>query len=171
MITTFFLLMLSCCAFGQTRQDTIVYLQQQAKIYLTEMYVHKNFDSASKMWDKRMLWEMEDFYQKEKQGHFTDTILFNRVRADVTKYLTQLDKFKIEKILKSSLEEDPNYKMGYIFFEYKETLKSKSKKVKSMLAFISEDKGSTWVIQDWKIKYIADQLIKKHSEIITTKPQ
>lgn len=153
--------MVGCCVFGQAKQDTISYLQQQAKVYLTEMYVDKNFDNASKMWDKRMLSEMEDFYQKRKQGHFTDIILINKIKADVTKYFGQLEKFKIEKILGSSLETDVNFIVGQIFFEYTEILKSKLERVKTMLVFISADKGKTWVIQDWKVKDIADKVDRK----------
>jgi hypothetical protein len=153
--------MLACCVFGQAKQDTINYLQQQANVYLTEMYINKDFGNASKMWDKRVLLEMEDFYQKRKQGHFTDTILANRIKSDVTKYFKRLDEFKIEKTLGSSLETDSNFTVGQIFFEYTETLKGKSEKIKTMLVFISEDKGKTWVIQDWKIKDIADKVDRK----------
>jgi hypothetical protein len=30
-----------------------------------------------------------------------------------------------------------------------------------MLVFISKDDGKTWVLQDWTVKWIADQVHKK----------
>ena len=158
---TFLFFALYSNVFGQTKQDTINNLTHQTKVYLTEMYVNKKFDNASKMWDNRMFSEMEDFYQKRKQGHFVDTALANRIKGDVSKYFNRLDKFKFEKILGSQLETDNNFSIGQIFFEYTETLKGKSEKIKTMLVFVSEDEGRTWAIQDWKIKDIADKVDKK----------
>ncbi len=108
-----------------------------------------------------MFLEMEDFYQKRKQGHFIDSTLYIRIKEDVAKYFKLLDKFEVGKILGTELETDDNFTIGQVFFEYTQTLKGKSEKIKSMLVFLSENKGKTWVIQDWKIKDIADKVDKK----------
>jgi hypothetical protein len=147
-------------AFGQAKGDT-TYLNQKAKEYLTKMYIKKQYDSASAMWDKRVFLEMEDFYNKRNQGHLTDSILYNRVKADVMKYYAQLTMFSIDKFLGSTLEMNSPYKMGYVFYEFTQTLKGKRTTDKTMLVFISEDDGKTWVLQDWTVKWIADQVDKK----------
>jgi len=128
---------------------------------LTKMYISKRFDTASSMWDKRMYLEMEDFYNKRKQGHFTDTALHNRIKGDIEKYYKRLSKFKIGKFLGSMLEADPVYIVGQTYYDYLEIHNGKTTKAKLMLVFISEDKGKTWVIQDWKIKDIADKVDRK----------
>ncbi len=125
------------------------------------MYISKQFDTASKMWDKRMYLEMEDFYNKRKQGHFTDSALHQRIKSDIDKYYKRLSKFKIGKFLGSMLEADPVYIVGQTYYDYIETINNKPTKSKLMLVFISEDKGKTWVIQDWKIKDIADKVDTK----------
>lgn len=146
---------------GQTKTDTINTLQEKTKIYLTEMYVRKQFEKASKMWDSRMYLEMEDFYNKRKQGQIKDSALHNRIKLDINKYYKKLVKFRFDKFLKSSLEKDNDFTFGYIFFEYTEIFKNKSEKVKTMLVFISENNGKDWVLQDWKVKDIADKVDKK----------
>jgi hypothetical protein len=105
--------------------------------------------------------ELEDFYNKRNQGHLTDTILYNRVKADVKKYYAQQSKFSIDRFLQSTIETDNGYKMGYVFYQFSQTLKGKRKTDKTMLVFISEDEGKTWVLQDWTVKWIADQVDKK----------
>jgi hypothetical protein len=151
---------LSLYACGQVMDDT-THLKQQAKVYLTRMYIKQQYDSASAMWDKRVLLEMEDFYNKRNQGQLTDTVLYNRVKADVKKYYAQLTKFSIDKFLGSSVEMDNGYKIGYVFYQFTQILKKKRMTDKAMLVFISEDEGKTWVIQDWRVKWIADQVNKK----------
>jgi hypothetical protein len=159
-----FLLNLFCIlttlAFGQAFDDT-TYLKKQAKAYLTKMYIKKQYDIASAMWDKRMFLEMEDFYNKRNQGHLNDTILYNRVKADVKRYYAQQSKFAIDKFLQSTVETDNGYKMGYVFYQFSQTIKGKRKTDKTMLVFISEDEGKTWVLQDWTVKWIADQVDMK----------
>ena len=122
------------------------------------MYISKKYDSACDLWDKRVFLEMEDFYNKNNQGHFTDSLLFNRVKSDVHKYYSQLKAFSIDKFLGTTIEMDNGYKMGYVFYEYTQTYKEKTQTNKTMLVFISEDKGKTWLIQDWLVKWIADQV-------------
>ena len=151
---------LTASVYGQAKNDT-AYLKKQAKTYLTMMYVKKQYDSASTMWDKRVFLEMEDFYNKRNQGHLTGTILYNRVKADVKKYYAKLNKFSIDKFLGTTVEMDNGYKMGYVFYQFTQTLKGKRKTDKTMLVFISEDEGKTWVLQDWTVKWIADQVDKK----------
>src|SRR5690606_16235396 len=141
---------------GQAQQDTLSYLEQQATVYLTKMYGDKNFDSASKMWDSRVLLEMEDFYQKEGQGHFTGATLISRIKEDIRKYFEQMDEFKIEKMLSSSLETEGSFIIGYVFFEYTVILQHKLNQERGMLVFVSEDRGKSWAVQDWHIKGIAD---------------
>jgi len=160
LIFTFFFLTIFAFANGQTKQDTIKYFQQQSQLYLTKMYIAKQFDTASKMWDKRMYLEMEDFYNKRKQGHFTDTALHQRIKTDIKKYYKRLTIFKIGKFLGSMIEADPVYIVGQTYYDYVETINNKQTKSKIMLVFISEDKGKTWVVQDWKIKDIADKVDK-----------
>jgi hypothetical protein len=53
------------------------------------------------------------------------------------------------------------YKMGYVFYQYSQTLKGKRKTLKTMLIFISEDQGKNWVLQDWNLKWVADQVLRK----------
>ena len=160
LIFTFFFLTIFAFANGQTKQDTIKYFQQQSQLYLTKMYIAKQFDTASKMWDKRMYLEMEDFYNKRKQGHFTDTALHQRIKTDIKKYYKRLTIFKIGKFLGSMIEADPVYIVGQTYYDYVETINNKQTKSKIMLVFISEDKGKSWVVQDWKIKDIADKVDK-----------
>lgn len=155
-----YLCILTSIAFGQTNDDT-TFLKQQAKAYLTKMYIKKQYDSAAAMWDKRVFLEMEDFYNKRNQGHLTDTVLYKRVKADVKKYYAWLTKFTIDKFLQSTVEMENGYKMGYVFYQFTQTLKGKRTTDKTMLVFISEDEGKTWVLQDWKVKWIADQVDKK----------
>ena len=157
-LVTFFCI-LAAFAFGQAKDDT-TYLKQQAKTYLTKMYIKKQYDSAVAMWDKRVFLEMEDFYSKRNQGHLTDTILYNRVKADVKKYYAQLKGFSVDKFLKTTVEMDSGYKMGYVFYQFTQTLKGKETN-QTMLVFISKDNGKTWAIQDWLVKWIADQVDKK----------
>lgn len=160
-IFKFFFFTIFACADAQTKQDTIKYFQQQSQVYLTKMYISKQFDTASSMWDKRMYLEMQDFYNKRKQGHFTDTILHARIKGDIEKYYKRLSKFKIGKFLGSMLEADAVYIIGQTYYSYVETINGKQTKATLMLVFISEDKGKTWVIQDWKIKDIADKVDRK----------
>jgi hypothetical protein len=155
-----FFCLITTVVFGQSKDDT-TYLKQQAKVYLTKMYITKQYDSAAEMWDKRMFLEMEDFYNKRKQGHLTDTVLYNRIKADVKKYYKQLKRFSIDKFLGTTVEMDNGYKMGYVFYQFTQTLNGKFKSDKAMLIFISEDEGKTWVIQDWTVKWVADQVNKK----------
>ena len=103
---------------------------------------------------------MEDFYNKRKQGHFTDTALHQRIKTDIKKYYKRLTIFKIGKFLGSMIEADPVYIVGQTYYDYVETINNKQTKSKIMLVFISEDKGKTWVVQDWKIKDIADKVDK-----------
>ena len=159
-ILTSFFCILTIVAFGQAMGDTS-YLKQQAKVYLTKMYIEKQYDSASAMWDKRVFLEMEDFYKKRNQGHLTDTVLYNRIKVDVKKYYEQQSAFSIDKFLRSSIENENRYRFGYVFYEITQTLKGNPKTFKSMLVFISEDEGKTWVVQDWTVKWIADQVDKK----------
>jgi tryptophan 2,3-dioxygenase len=58
---------LSISAHGQINKDTVL-LNELAKVYLTKMYLKKQYDSASTMLDKRVFLEMEDFYSKNNQG-------------------------------------------------------------------------------------------------------
>lgn len=125
------------------------------------MYVKKQYDGASAMWDNRMFLEMEDFYKKLGQGHLTDTVLYKRLKADVNKYYSRLTSFSIDKFLQSTVELDNGHKTGYVFYQFTQTLKGKQKTQKTMLVFISADEGKTWVIQDWTVKWIADQVDKK----------
>jgi hypothetical protein len=155
-----FFCILTIIAFGQEKEDTS-FLKQQAKAYLTKMYIKKEYDSASTMWDKRVFLEMEDFYNKRNQGRLTDTVLSKRIKADVKKYYARLTKFTIDKFLQSTVEMDNGYKMGYVFYQFTQTLKGKRITDKSMLVFISEDEGKTWLLQDWTVKWIADQVDKK----------
>ena len=128
------------------------------------MYIEKQYDSASVLWDKRVYLEMEDFYKKNNKGHLTDTTLFKKVKSDVYKYYAQLHKFTIDSLLGTTVEIDNGYKMGYVFYQYTHTLKDKTTSNKTMLMFISEDNGKTWVLQDWTVKWIADQVVKKMFE-------
>jgi|GEM_PF-3937240 hypothetical protein len=158
------ILFLSCQSlFAQTSNDTIKTLELQTKKYLTEMYIDKNIDNASEMWDSRMLLEMEDFYNKRNQGQLTDTILYNRIKQDINKYYKQLTTFRFDKFLKSSIERGGGFILGYVIFEYTEFFKSKSMNRKTMIVFISQDNGKTWVLQDWKVKDIADKVDRKIS--------
>ena len=159
-ILIIFFCFLTSLAFGQANDDK-TFLKQQAKEYLTKMYIKKQYDSASAMWDKRVFLEMEDFYKKRNQGQLTDTVLHERVKADVKKYYARLTKFTIDKFLQSTVEMDNGYKMGYVFYQFTQTLKGKRTTDKTMLVFISEDEGKTWVVQDWTVKWIADQVDKK----------
>lgn len=143
-------------AIGQPMEDT-TYLKQQASAYLTKMYIKKQYDSASMMWDRRVFLEMADFYQKN-QEHLTETILHNRVKADILKYYAQLDEYTIDKFLGATIEVEDGNKIGYVFFQYSQTLKGQRTTDKTMLVFISEDQGKKWVIQDWTVKWIADQV-------------
>lgn len=115
-VFVFFFLTISNALFSQTRQDTLNYLQQKASNYLTKMYVQKNFDSAANMWDNRMFLEMEDFYQKRKQGHFTGIALRKRIKQDVLKYYRQLNRFEPGKFIGSQLEANAVYAVAQIFF-------------------------------------------------------
>jgi hypothetical protein len=155
-----FFCILTTVAFGQATDDT-TFLKQQAKVYLTKMYIKKQYDSAAAMWDKRVFLEMEDFYNKRNQGHLTNTVLYKRVKADVKKYYARLTKFSIDKFLQSTVEMEGGYKMGYVFYQFTQTLKGKRTTDRTMVVFISEDEGKTWVLQDWTVKWIADQVDKK----------
>jgi len=154
-----FFCILTNIAFGEAKEDTTV-LKHQANIYLTRMYVKKQYDSASVMWDKRVLLEMRDFYNKRNQGQLSDKVVSNRVKADVKKYYARLTKFSIDKFLASTVEVDKGYKMGYVFYQFTQTLKGKKTTDKAMLVFISEDDGKTWLLQDWTVKWIAEQVNK-----------
>ena len=147
-------------SFSQTKNDTINTLEIQAKNYLTEMYVNRNFDVASKFLDSRVFTEMEDFYVKRNQGQLKDSVLYYRIKFDISKYYKILTQFRFDKFLQANIEREDNFTFGYIFFEYTEFLKSSSETIKSMLVFISEDKGKNWLLQDWKIKDIADKVEK-----------
>lgn len=116
------------------------------------MYIQKQYDSASAMWDNRVFLEMQDFYNKRNQIHLTDTALHTRVKSDVNKYYAQLNKYSIDKFLGTTVEIDNGYKMGYVFYQFTQTLKGKRKTAKTMLVFISEDEGKTWMLQDWTVK-------------------
>lgn len=94
-LTGFFCTMITFAS-GQTKVDT-TYIKLQAKVYLMKMYVSRQYDSASAMWDKRMFLEMKDFYKKNNQRHLTDTLLYNRVKADAKKYYAKLTNFSIDK--------------------------------------------------------------------------
>ena len=113
------------------------------------------------MWDKRVFLQMDDFYFKKNQEHLTDTVLYKRVKADVKKYYAGLTRFTIDKFLQSTVEMNNGYKTGYVFYQFTQTLKGKRTTDKTMLVFISEDEGKTWVLQDWMVKWIADQVDKK----------
>jgi hypothetical protein len=162
MKTTLFTFFCICTSltFGQAQDDTTC-LKQQAKAYLTLMYIKKQFDSASSMLDKRVFLEMKDFYNNKKQGYLTGKVLYNRIKSDVKKYYTQQSGFSVDKFLRSTIEIDNGYKMGYVFYQFTRTLKGKRKTDKTMLVFISEDDGNTWVLQDWAVKWIADLVNKK----------
>ncbi|MBA0882200.1 hypothetical protein [Flavobacterium undicola] len=136
-------------------------LDKLSKEYLTEMYINKKYDSASKIWDKGMLIEMQNYYAKSGQGNFSDLVLADKMKIDVEKYFKNLTKFQVDKILDTQIENAKDIVIGYVFFEYQETIKSKSEKIKTMLTFISSDNGKTWSVQDWKIKDIADKVNRR----------
>ena len=147
-------------AFGQAQDDTTC-LKQQGKTYLTLIYIKKQYDSASSMWDKRVFLEMKDFYNKNNQGHLTGKVLYDRIKSDVKKYYTRQSRFSVDRFLQSTIETDNGYKMGYLLYQFTRTFKGKQKTDKTMLVFISEDDGKTWVLQDWTVKWIAEQVHKK----------
>lgn len=156
-----FIALLFCQAsYGQTKNDTINTLEIQAKNYLTEMYVNRNFDVASKFLDSRVFAEMEDFYVKRNQGQLKDSLLYQRIKFDISKYYKNLTQFRFDKFLQANIEREDNFTFGYISFEYTEFFGNKSDTIKTMLVFISEDNGKKWVLQDWKIKDIADKVDK-----------
>ena len=136
-------------------------LEKLSKEYLTKMYIDKDYEAGKKMWDDGMILEMQDYYSKSNQENFSDSVLANKIKTDVEKYYKKLTKFKIEKILDVKIEVDEEFSTGYVFFEYLETIKNKSKKNKNMLIFITKDYGKTWTMQDWKIKDIAEKVNRK----------
>lgn len=154
-----FLCILSSVAFGQASDDTS-FLKQHAKAYLTKMYIERQYDSASTMWDKRMYLEMEDFYRKRDQGNLADSALYKRINDDVKKYYARLTEFSIDKFLQATVETAGGYKIGYVFYQFTHTVGKKRTADKTMLVFISEDEGKTWFVYDGKVKWIADQVDK-----------
>ncbi|MEG4904711.1 hypothetical protein [Microcoleus sp. F10-A1] len=125
------------------------------------MYVQKNFDSASSMWDYRILLEMQDFYKKRKQGELTDTILTNRVKRDIGKFYKQLSSYSFDKFLDIKIATEDTLKIAFVSYKHTLTLKGIVTTEDTMLILISEDNGKSWLIQDWTIKWIADQIDKK----------
>ncbi len=159
---TFLILFIFNLGFCQTPDDELKNsLEKLSKEYLTKIYIDKDYEAGSKMWNDGILLEMQDYYRKSGQGNFSDAVLANKVKDDIEKYYKNLTKFKFEKILDIQLEVDEESSTGYVFFEYLETIKNKSKTNKTMLILISRDYGKTWSIQDWKIKDIADKVNRK----------
>ena len=137
---------------GQTEKVLKNSIEKLSEEYLTEMYIKKNFDFASKMWENGMLTEMKSFYSKNGYEDLTDSILKRQIKSDVEKYYKKLAKFKVNKILDTEIQKENGNIFGQVFFQYSETLKNKTELIKTMLVFISYDNGKTWFIQDWKIK-------------------
>ena len=159
---TFLLLLFFNFVFCQSPDDALKKsLEKLSKEYLTKMYIDKDYEAGSKMWDDGMLLEMQDYYRKSSQGNFSDAVLVNKVKVDIEKYYKKLTKFKVEKILDIQLEAGEEFSLGYVSFEYLEMIKNKSKTNKTTLIFITKDYGKTWAIQDWKIKDIADKINRK----------
>jgi len=155
---TFLTILIFNFCFCQNEQEIKSSLEKISEEYLSEMYINKKYDSASKIWDNGMLVEMQNYYIKSGQGNFSDVTLTEKIKTDVEKYFYKLNKFKVDKILDTQIENVNDKVIGYVFFEYSETLINKSEKIKTMLTLISSDNGKTWQIQDWKIKDIADKV-------------
>jgi len=161
-ILTLFLLSFSFkITVGQTRIDTVNNLFHQGEIYFTTMYVNKNFDSASKLWDRNTLSEMKDFYKIENIGNFTDSLVLLKIKEDYSKYYQSLTHFELLYMAGSHIEnQEPDFLAFNILYYYKETLKKRTKKKPVLLYFISRNNGETWGIQDFKIKEIAKSFNK-----------
>lgn len=161
-IIAFLILLFLNFGFCQSPDDKLKNsLEELSKDYLTKMYIDKDYDAGSKIWDDGMLLELQDFYRKSGQGNFSDAVLASKIKTDIEKFYKKLTKFKVEKILDVQIETGEEFCTGYVFFEYLETIKNKSKTNKTMLIFITKDYGKTWKMQDWKIKDIADKVNRK----------
>lgn len=159
---TFLILLIFNLGFCQTPDDELKNsLEKLSKEYLTKIYINKDYEAGSKMWDDGILLEMKDYYRKSGQGNFSDAVLANKVKDDIEKYYKNLTKFKVEKILDIQIEVGEDFSTGYVSFEYLETIKNKSKTNKTMLILITRDYGKTYSIQDWKIKDIVDKVNRK----------
>ncbi|WP_163398499.1 hypothetical protein [Flavobacterium fluviatile] len=160
-IITFLTVLIFNFCFCQSEQEIKSSLKKISKEYLSEMYINKKYDSASKFWDNGMLVEMQNYYIKSGQGNFSDVTLNEKIKTDVENYFNKLNKFKVDKILDTQIENVNDKVIGYVFFEYTETLINNSEKIKTMLTLISSDNEKTWQIQDWKIKDIVDKVNRK----------
>ncbi|WP_269222587.1 hypothetical protein [Flavobacterium sp. IMCC34518] len=160
-IITFLTILIFNFCFCQNEQEIKSSLEKISEEYLSEMYINKKYDSASKIWDNGMLVEMQSYYIKSGQGNFSNVALAEKIKTDIEKYFNKLSDFKVDKILDTQIENANDKVIGYVFFEYSETLTNKSEKTKTMLTCISSDNGKTWRIQDWKIKDIADKVNRR----------
>ena len=160
-IITFLILLLFNFGFCQTEKEMKISLEKLTKQYLTEMYINRNYETESKMWDNGMLIEMESYYSKSGQGNFSGAVLADKIKVDVHKYFKQLTSFKIDEILGSEIENWNGKYFGSVFVQYSETINGKSETIRTMLTFIPSEDGKTWTIQDWKIKDIADKVNRK----------
>ena len=151
---TFLILLFFNFGFCQTDDEIKSSLEKLSREYLTKMYIDKNYEAASKMWDNGMAVEMQDFYRKTGQGNFSDSVLASKIKVAVEEYYKKLTKFKVGKILETKIETGEEFNTGYVFFEYTETIKNKTTTNKTLLIFITKDYGKSWTIQDWKIKDI-----------------
>ncbi|MEL1239918.1 hypothetical protein [Flavobacterium flavipallidum] len=157
-LITVFILLVFNFGFSQNEKEIRKSLNKLSKEYLTEMYINKKYDSISKIWDKGMLIEIQSYYVKSNEGSFLDLVLVNKIKTDLDKYFKNLTKFHLDKILDIQIEKIDNMVIGNVFFEYQETIKSKTENIKTMLTFISPDNGNNWSVQDWKIKDIVDKV-------------
>lgn len=158
---TFLLLLLFNFSFSQTEKEIKTSLEKLAKEYFTELYINRNYDDESKIWDNGMLVEMQSFYNKTNQGNLSGLVLEEKIKVDLEKYFKQLTSFKIDKILGTEIEKWDGKNFGNVFIQYSETLKGKTQTIKTMLTFIPSEDGKAWTIQDWKVKDIAKKVNEK----------
>ena len=160
-IITFLIILSFNFGFCQNEKEIKTSLEKEAKEYLTEMYVKRNYEAESKMWDNGMFIEMESYYLKSGQGNFSGSVLTDKIKVDVQKYFQQLTNFKIDEILGSEIENWNGKNFSSVFVQYSETLRGKSETIRTVLTFIPSEDGKKWTIQDWKIKDIADKVNRK----------
>ncbi len=146
-----FLIFFSVCLFGQKKSDTLNNLETISKIYLRAMYQSKNFDSASKMWDKSVFLEARQFYLNEKKENLADSAIMKLFKIAYSKYYIESTEFKILELAVYSFSTPIDDSMEVrLLYHCTERIKRNLKKIRVCLYFISHDRGKNWNLQDSK---------------------
>lgn len=147
---------------AQTKQDTLILLQQIGTFYLNTMYRDKNFDSAYRMWDKEMFLNLQLYIDVKSKGLIKDTnILVKKIRSNMINYYKKIDNFKLVEFTGNILT--PNspgmYMLRYLYTADFE--KNHQHNEAELIIYFNKSKNN-WTISDPRLVIIIMRIVQHY---------